>query len=323
MKFFEYMKQSRERVGLTQTQAAEKIGVSITTIQKWEKDQLPTAQFWGIIIKTYGLNEREFGEKIVVASSSKDSAEKEEEPAFPSFLFSKSQLEELEKMVLTEEEQELLGLECLYGTESSVDREGNTKPNVLPQNLPYEYIKKMNPFRVRQLHQSLEEKLGRNRAFVIEYLTKHPRFLFDIYKLSSEGIKELCLFIRYKTIGFTNCHLDNLEIIYTALKEFENNDESFLIAESDNHTQFLLDSLQNSLFTQNNSNKNLVSKYPQYIHVENRESTDNQYLRRKEYEKSFEHYDHVSYRLCAYATITEEGRQLLSWCKQNKAFDRT
>ena len=61
MKFCEYIKKARELAGLTQESAAEMIKVSVTTIQNWEKGQMPSGkENLNRIAETYKVNYDEF-----------------------------------------------------------------------------------------------------------------------------------------------------------------------------------------------------------------------------------------------------------------------
>lgn len=57
-----YLKQARTKLGYTQQKAADKIGVSIDTIQNWEngKVKYPSKELFGIIIQTYQLDKETF-----------------------------------------------------------------------------------------------------------------------------------------------------------------------------------------------------------------------------------------------------------------------
>jgi len=60
MKFNDYIKSAREHCFLTQEEAAAQLGVSTTSVQKWEKDTLPDKSMWAQIIKVYKLAQQEF-----------------------------------------------------------------------------------------------------------------------------------------------------------------------------------------------------------------------------------------------------------------------
>lgn len=80
-----YLKRARERKTMTQEKAAKKIGVTITTIQNWEKETLPDKNHWRDIIRVYGLNGKEFS--LNLRSSILNESQSSLDCQFPLFLF--------------------------------------------------------------------------------------------------------------------------------------------------------------------------------------------------------------------------------------------
>ena len=112
MTFYSYLKNARERCHITQSDLAEKIDVSLTTIQNWEKDTLPDKSYWKVIIKQLKLNKEEFVRHYTDAVLPCEN--RTETQPFPDFLFPDNMLNTIKKIRLTADEQELLGLEAIY-----------------------------------------------------------------------------------------------------------------------------------------------------------------------------------------------------------------
>ena len=107
---------------------------------------------------------------------------------FPYFLYPNEIISEVkEKFVLTQEEQELLGLEILYKLDLKTEGanlcefNGTVVSNSELSFLPYEYVKQHGAFNVLNIHDKLIEKLGPYRDFVVKCIRKYPNDLFSIY----------------------------------------------------------------------------------------------------------------------------------------------
>lgn len=122
---------------------------------------------------------------------------------FPYFLYPNEIISEVkEKFVLTQEEQELLGLETLYKLDLKTEGVNSY------EFLPYEYVKQHGVFNVLNIHDKLIEKLGPYRDFVIKCIRKNPNDLFSIHSLSPEEHLELL-----KLMGKDTHYLSFVEII--------------------------------------------------------------------------------------------------------------
>lgn len=198
MKFCEYIKKLRESSGLTQENVAELIGVSVTTIQNWEKGQLPSGkENLGKIMKVYNADRHEFlsyyGEEIAPRETTENFYE------FPTFLFPKDDYEDILKLTLSADEQELLGLEMIYlhsydfngdakDERFNYDCKFNGKQTNLLAELPYDYIKSIGAYRVMKIHKTLHKKIGKYKNNILSFLMEYPDFVFDIKKMTPNDI---------------------------------------------------------------------------------------------------------------------------------------
>ena len=202
MKFCEYIKKARELVGLTQEGAASIIDVSVTTIQNWEKGQMPSGkENLNKIADAYKVNYEEFwsfyAEEMIPRKNVREKKE------FPYFLFSDEQGKEIASLYLDVREQELLGLEFLYSQPNHISgqldmddkfsMECNLKSiQTNPMSyMPYQYIKEHGAFNTISLYNNMCKKLGKYKSIVIEYLIKHPDEIFDTTTIDSTELYKM------------------------------------------------------------------------------------------------------------------------------------
>ena len=177
MGFGSYLKKARTSAGLTQEEAARKIGVSAKTLQKWEYDEVrfPQPEAWRGITKAYGLSENDFLLNLRVVMG-----DEEEQSEFPDELFRAEDLKVLKGLKLTRNEQEILGLEEIY-----VRTYGKAE-------VPYEPIGRMGTYEFLSSRKSLLEKIGRFGNFVMETTRDDPLHEpFDANRLGPERIRIL------------------------------------------------------------------------------------------------------------------------------------
>ena len=196
MTFCEYMKRARELASLTQEKAAEKIGVSVTTIQNWEKYQIPSGrENLRLIMETYRVNYDEFWSFYAEAMPPQKNVKKKQK--FPYFMFSEEEGKAIASLYLDNREQELLGLEYLYSHPQNITGHINMignmpcecsmvsqNPNIL-STIPYEYIKEHGVFATIELHNKMMQKLGKYKNNAIQYLCEHPHDIFDTSTMDS------------------------------------------------------------------------------------------------------------------------------------------
>ncbi len=333
MTFYSYLKAARERCGITQTDLAEKTGVSTTTIQNWEKDTLPDKNYWQVIIEQLKLTKEEFAKNYTDAVLPCGN-ETETQP-FPDFLFPDDMIATLKNIRLTADEQELLGLETIYSI--TCDMKGNynftiTESGNLPV-LPYEYVRRVGAFQIMKLNDSLSSKVGRFRYYVISQIKKHPEETFDILKCSPAQFLALCAYIETEEIQRYDYNKritwgQKIQTIINLLRQIEDAENSLTIAmtDSNSYNYSKWKSLDNYYaFIDNDGNL----RYEQFTKLVEKECQDIEYIEVKEkYEKDMLFYEEHSsmmdhcpqapeYRGTKNVEMTERGKQLLTWYKNN------
>lgn len=327
MKFSEFMKAAREHIFLTQEEAAAQLGVSTTSVQKWEKDTLPDKSMWAQIIKVYKLEKQEFLASYGESAIPQGEEEEKEETDFPNFLFPKDVLPQVKALVLTKEEQELLGLEALYQSNSykatSTIGLFSLVPHENSLGLPYEYVKGKGAFRVMAIHDSLTEKLNGYRDFCISRIKKEPEKLFNINSCSKEDLIELCRCTTY-SVGKSQKNLyETLAYDIEELRFIDEMGGSVIVSRYIPVGRKMLgDKWENEKFYTR------ISKVsPEYVEIVEKESTDPAYIAEKEqYERDLQFYmehknmmDHEPvkpyYNGFLEAVITPAGRAFLDWAK--------
>lgn len=326
MKFNDYIKEVRESSFLTQEEAALALGVSTTTVQKWEKDTLPDKSMWAQIIKVYGLEKSEFlekyGDSVVPDENAGDETAGSD---FPAFLFPDDKLPEIEGLVLSKDEQELLGLEVLYQSNSfrsngTIDLLSLT-PDENSIGLPYEYVKTKGAFRIMALHDNLLCKLGDYKSFVIDRIKEKPSALFNIKACSKEDIVKFTQYVNYGSGRQQKNLYDTLAYDIEQLRFISGMPEPVIVSRYNPRSRNVLgDKWENEKFYQSISR---VS--PAFVQIIEKESEEPGYLELKaQYEKDMEFYrehqnmiDHEpvkpAYNGYKVAIITETGKKFLEW----------
>ena len=221
MKFCEYIKKARELAGLTQESAAGLIDVSVTTIQNWEKGQMPSGkENLNRIAEVYKVNYEEFwsfyAEEMMPRKKTKEKCD------FPFFLFSDEEGKKIASLYLDTREQELLGMEYLYSQPHNIsgqinmDEKFSYSCDLLSMqthplsNIPYQYIKEHGAFNTVALYNGLTTKLGLYKDVVVKYLVEHPQEIFDVSTIESADIYNF-----FKP--------DVLNVLHLLIDIFENN----------------------------------------------------------------------------------------------------
>ena len=264
-----YLKKGRENLGLTQQEAADKIGVSITTIQNWENGFItPSTTYFEKIIETYNLLEESFYEKYKAVVFPKKVLEENKESTknlpFKPDLFmltnwvGKDVEDALVNLKLTAEETELLGLELIYNNNKAeitgiIEEQLPDIPGMqaarMPwnftgtitnnNNIPDSFVHKLGgSFKFLHVQKSLHEKLINDdlRNVVADYLLNNINSEFDIEDLSQKEFWELTK--HFKTV-YSNTKSEKvslytiLEELVRLLKEIECHSGKILIFEND------------------------------------------------------------------------------------------
>ena len=330
MTLYLFLKNARERCNMTQEALAEKIGVSITTIQNWEKETLPDKNHWSAIIERLKLSKEEFFEHY--ANTALPDKEDRSALPFPDFLFPDEMVERIKIMRLTADEQELLGLEELYNATYNMNGDYRfkvTKTSSLP-TLPYEYVRRVGAFHIMNLSDSLHKKIGEHRNYVIAQIKANPEKLFDVFKCSAVQLLHLCddIKINYYSNSVDRAYNWGTELrnILKLLECIADADNSLVIAEANKDCW---PSNWKKLDNYSSFAKSIESHSEQWMKIVEKESENPDYLEAKEkYEKDKRFYeehesmmDHApvppEYHGTKNVEMTERGQQLLAWYKEN------
>lgn len=331
MNFNKYLRNARERANITQTEFAERVGVSTTTVQNWESGTLPDKNHWETIIKQLKLSKEDF---IKYYANAILPEEKTYLPKpFPDFLYPEKLLDKIKKLRLTADEQELLGLETIYGGyEVKEDHSFTVSFSTTLPHLPYDYIRRMGAFNAMNLHDSLIRKTDGYRDYIIKHIKAQPDDEpFDIIKCSPEQLLDLCNFIsvehKHAYYGKAENYYAYIMRVIELLDELERNNgsETVAVCKGDYHfpTWNKLPNY-NTFFDYNNE-----IKYKPYICLVERECQDKEYVESKEkyerdklfYEEHSSMIDHAPEKPKFKGTrdieITNTGQQLLDWYQLN------
>ena len=155
MKLGEFLRQSRIEAGLTQEGMADKVGVSTTSVQNWEKNTFPDPQYWPLISKALSVKVTDIATRMAETVAPPKEEKSRKTCSFPEFLFPEGNLSRIKALRFTDEEMELLGLELVY---SSGNCDALSYNADLPA-LPYEYIRLKGPWNVLSIHEEITHKL--------------------------------------------------------------------------------------------------------------------------------------------------------------------
>ena len=331
MKFNEYLKHARWRNQFTQEDASTKLGVSINTIQNWENSTLPDRGLWENLINIYGLNKDEFMKTYMDSVITND--QRQYFYKLPQML--KDIIDKISDLKFSEQEQELFGLQTLYGEEHL---------------LPYKYVSDTNPFQVLNINDqlttilkdrtiSIREKtfyLEMLRSFVKDCLKENPYKLFDIKSLTNIQYFSLLQYLYVKDINKDYYyHQEKLISIYETLKNaytfYSDLDfKKMLIGENvkdqsyNQHFQ-RIENINSEII---DCNACLKHPYDLYFHIIDEKQKDAEYLQKeKDYQEALKVYNTnpEMYRckptppfckINRYLILTNDGKELLNWYKQ-------
>ena len=218
-----YLKKSREKMGLTQEEAADAIGVTVTTLQNWEnKGRKPDGIFSETIVAVYKLNKEEFLKKycnaFILPPTETEDLEEEKERKYPwpdcmpleQWIVS---IKDLKNFKLNELETELLGLEDIYSFKGTLDLDATKIINAInndtkgeehhniPGNfdftcIPYEFIKEHGVFNVGRAKDKLKYLSKTLKDIALSFLWDHPdNKTFDICDLTQDDFYYYAYFI--------------------------------------------------------------------------------------------------------------------------------
>ena len=342
MKFTERLRNLRNKVGLTQEAAAEKIGVSVTSLQNWESGiNKPSMSNVKKIAEAY-----ETGcDDLAVGMLEDDSARKDVVSNFPEFLFPDSFNEEIAEKHMTRELQELFGLLYIYSYGRRYNSiENNDFDLYRIERLPYEYVGRTGAFEVLTMVEKLRSVLKDLEVNEVkDAILKNPRELFDIRTLPKSDICDYINRLNYASEELSDSerrrrhfNIDQTLEVLRILREHDG--EIYLLCDDEKSVAYGL------IKTSTGYDKDVPDEIRAYLGVptregasfgrsdalgtmiiEKREADDEEYVQKKEQNRKDieaynEHPDLYSrkpesfrekYRY--YLRITEKGDELLAW----------
>ena len=341
MKFTDKLRSLRNNAGLTQEAAAEKIGVSVTSLQNWESGiNKPSMVNVRKIAEVYGT-----GSEDLAVSMLEEEGGKDPESNFPEFLFPESFIDEISEKHFTKELQELFGLLYIYSYGRRYNSiENNDFDLYRIERLPYDYVGKTGAFEVLSMTEKLRKALkGLEIEEVKDAIVKNPRKLFDLRTLPKTDICDYINRLNYASEDLSDYdrkrrhfNIDQTLEVLRILRE--NNGEAYLLCDEEKTVAYGL------IKTSAGYDKEVPDEIRAYLGVptregasfgrsdalgtmviEKREFDDEEYVQKKEQNRKDveaynEHPDLYSrkpesfrekYRY--YLKMTEKGEKLLEW----------
>lgn len=182
--FGEFLKKSRINAGLTQEQLAEKMSVSLTSVQKWESG---TSQ-----IRNDKLSNLAYYLNIptdIIIKEMTHSIDKNRNNKFPSFLFDEQVNKIISTLHLNLKQQELFGLLCIYQEDFLLDSYDDTMIDL--KQIPYQFICDVGSIHLMNITDGLNHVLKYvKKDFLLKVIRLDPECEFDILRIPKPLICE-------------------------------------------------------------------------------------------------------------------------------------
>ncbi len=182
--FGEFLKKSRINAGLTQEQLAEKMSVSLTSVQKWESG---TSQ-----IRNDKLSNLAYYLNIptdIIIKEMIHSIDKNRNNNFPSFLFDEQVNKIISTLHLNLKQQELFGLLCIYQEDFLLDSYDDTMIDL--KQIPYQFIGDVGSIHLMNITDGLKHVLKYvKKDFLLKVIRHDPESEFDILRMPKPLICE-------------------------------------------------------------------------------------------------------------------------------------
>lgn len=188
--FGDFLKEKRKYVGLTQEEVAEKMKVSVTTVQNWEAGKhAPTREKISLLAEICDISKNALFEALT-------GEEEELKDNWPGFLFDKQTNEIINELHLNRNQQELFGVLNLY-EDNFMETYDNTlnfmEDKIDLRKIPYLFVNQLGSINIINLAEGLKRVLYEVRpVYLLKCLKKDPETEFNIRKRSK---KEICEFI--------------------------------------------------------------------------------------------------------------------------------
>lgn len=186
-RFGSFMKRARKEAGLSQQQAAEKMGVSKNAVQNWESGATKVAlSRVDKVAFIYNIPVNTLYEAMSIEEDTKTA------DAWPDFLFDEDTNEIVSSLHLNRNQQELFGLLYIYDAEYLKNREigFNTFYDDL-KRIPYGFIEKVGSIQFMNIAEGLHHVLKYVKTdFLLKVLRVDPEAELDMRTLPKDLICE-------------------------------------------------------------------------------------------------------------------------------------
>lgn len=288
------LKELRKKAGLTQEQLAEKVYVSVNTIQNWEnKKTAPKGDNINKYLDALRIRNKDERNEIIAELNSVTYVDESDMiDNIPYFLFSEDseQLDKIRECYATAEELDMLGYAYyVSGRKYSNARNGVNWP------LDFAFFEKYGGFNTtRKKMADVHNRLGKLYEDAIFFAEKNPGVE---YRLSSLGVdlivEKIGMFIGNESL------MENVRELYNSLKAIENTDTNQKVR----NAGFVMNNIKElnyilKRYEESSFDKSTLGRYEGYIELEK---------------------DMPGERLTvSMLKLTERGKELIKWFEENK-----
>lgn len=296
MDFGKYLKELRENAGLTQDEAANKMGVSTTSVQNWEyNNNLPEIDNLNALAKTYNIALTELI-SILDKSLNKTNNNKQEERKLPyeDLLSDEFNIDKIKSLDFTNKE-----IDIFVGFALNISLNNNPLPTLFQQtkssmeaSLFIDKIKDLELIIYETKDVTITKTNYGNQFVISDYINYYPiqlsnagRYLLDLIKSNTYfniySLKISELFMLAKNFNLINNLDEKLELL-----QFIHEKKSYCIKTVESNNEESLIEYPLEKYTEN-KNIAFINRLPlileaDYYELIKEESSDNEYLAAKE-----------------------------------------
>ncbi|MDE6663094.1 MAG: helix-turn-helix transcriptional regulator [Lachnospiraceae bacterium] len=182
-----FIKQCRINAGLTQNQLAEKMGVSVVSVQNWEggRTKVEIGRYMELA-SVFNVPVEQLIKEMLIEE------DKKRPDIWPGFLFNQDTNDIIDTLHLNHAQQDLFGLLFIYDSEylKKTEIDFNTLYEDL-KLIPYGFIEKAGSIQFMNQVDGLHKVIKYVKAeFLMKVLKQNPEAEFNVKKLSKELICE-------------------------------------------------------------------------------------------------------------------------------------
>ncbi len=182
-----FVKRCREEAGLTQDQLAEKMGVSVVSVQNWEtgKTKINQDRYWDLA-SIFNVPVEKLMKEMLIEEDTR------RPDIWPGFLFDDSTNAIVDTLHLNLAQQDLFGLLYIYGSEYLKQTEiGVDTFEKDLKAIPYGFIDRVGSIQFLNQAEDLHKVIKYVRSdFLMKVLRQNPEVEFNVKKLPKNLIKE-------------------------------------------------------------------------------------------------------------------------------------